>query len=117
MKQYRLQASVVGTVPTGTTNITDFMYYGCPITNITIPTSVIFIGLNAFDNTRLQRITIPGSVRTIGIITINIINGIIVIILLIKLGSYAFMSCSSLASVTISNGVRTIGLLYYYHYY
>jgi hypothetical protein len=45
MKRYTLQTSTVGTVASGTTAITDWMYGGCPITSIVIPSTVTSIGI------------------------------------------------------------------------
>src|SRR5476649_1018921 len=55
------------------------------VTSITIPNSVTSIGTGAFQGTALTSITLPSSVTSVG--------------------DFAFADCTSLASVTIPNGV------------
>jgi hypothetical protein len=73
MKQYTLRASVAVTVPTGISNIDNYMYYGCPMTNVTIPTSVKSIGAGSFSYaTSLTKIVIPEGVTSVGTIIISL---------------------------------------------
>jgi hypothetical protein len=72
------------------TSIRDGAFFGCTtLTSMTIPESVIVIGLQAFYNcTSLTNVTIPNSVTFIG--------------------DLAFWNCSSLTSVTIPDSVAEI---------
>ncbi len=70
-------------------------FSGSALTSVTIPNSVTYIEMYAFDGcTSLTSVTIPGSVTSIG-------TGV-------------FMGCSSLTSVTLSEGVRSISSQMFY---
>ena len=78
-------------LPNGLTNIPDFAFSSCPITNITIPENVIGIGSYAFCGcVGLTSIAIPENVQYIG--------------------SDAFNSCSSLKTVTLPSNLTDLGL-------
>ncbi len=71
------------------TTLGDFAFDSAPITSVTIPSSVNYIGNYAFQYcTNLTNVTIPNSVR------------------LINFG--AFLGCSSLAGISLPNGIRSI---------
>ena len=73
-------------IPSSVTEIADSAFSGVSgLTNITIPSSVKYIGIGAFKNTGLTSVTIPGSIR--------------------KIRGDTFCNCSSLGSVTVSEGV------------
>ena len=57
--------------------------------NVTLPSSLRFVGDNAFGNTALTSVTIPSGATAIG--------------------NYAFSNCNSLQSVSIPNSVTYIG--------
>lgn len=70
-------------------------FSGSALTSVTIPNSVTYIEMYAFDGcTSLTSVTIPGSVTSFG-------TGV-------------FMGCSSLTSVTLSEGVKSISSQMFY---
>lgn len=111
--QLFIDAGVIDEVLSHLTTIPAGMFYGLPITNITIPGNITNMGWRAFaycteltrvilddgitdittaafsDCTSLTSITIPDSVR--------------------KIGSYAFFGCTSLTDVVIPDSVTYIG--------
>ena len=79
---------------------------------ITIPSTVIIIGPEAFRDLDIQTITIPDGITTIdelafyncsSLTSVTIPNSVS------KIGDYAFGGCSGLTSVTIPNSVTDIG--------
>lgn len=95
-------------------NMIDLAFQGeSALTSITIPESVIWIGVGAFENcTSLTSVTIGNNVTKIEIgafrncaslTSITIPNKVT------SIGDYAFTWCSSLTSVTIPDSVKTIG--------
>ena len=78
------------TIPNGIIEIPDVALLNySSLESVTIPSSVKTIGIDAFSNCKLKSITIPDSVITIGM--------------------RAFLNCASLKSVTIGKSVTTIG--------
>jgi DNA-binding beta-propeller fold protein YncE len=76
-------------IPDTVTSIDDYAFSGDQgLTSITIPNSVIHIGIRAFGNTNLTSLKIPGSVKS--------------------LDAGAFQSIRTLTSVEIENGLPTI---------
>ena len=66
------------------------VFHGCKFVSINIPTSVFFIGNNAFEECKeLATITIPNNV--------------------IEIDSFSFYNCCSMTLVTIGSGVTRIG--------
>ncbi len=76
----------------GTTGAEEIQYYAfqnCTnLTGFVFPASVTKIGISAFENSGIESIVIPGTVKTVG--------------------SNAFGNCSSLSALTIEDGVETI---------
>lgn len=100
-------------VPAGTTIIKQYaLTNSVNITSITLPDSLLSIGLGAFRNTRITSITIPNSVTSIGADAfrdcINL-RSIVMPDSLTEIQSYAFAGCITLTSVTIPNSVTSIG--------
>ena len=76
------------------TSIGPLAFYGKNVTDVTLPNSITSIGEAAFCNAALTNINIPSAVVT--------------------LGSYAFENCGSLASVTLGDGLTSIGTNTFY---
>jgi hypothetical protein len=73
---------------------------------------VTTIGTNAFENSGLSSVTIPGSVTSIGQQGFYACSGLTSVTIpgsVSSLGLSAFEDCSRLTSVTISNGVSSLG--------
>lgn len=80
------------TLNEGLQRIGDYAFNGCTnasFTSITFPSTLTFIGNNAFENTKLTSVIIPANVTT--------------------LGSSVFKSCTNLTSLTLNEGLQTIG--------
>ena len=94
-------------IPEGVTSIKEGIFYGCSlITGITIPSSVTDISWGTFNGCKIERATIPvnlcGYINKDNLKTVVITgNG--------EIEGSAFYDCSSLTSVTIGNGVTSIG--------
>jgi hypothetical protein len=86
------------TVPSSVTDIVYCAFEDCAkLTDVTIPGSVTSIGELAFTRSGLTSITIPGSVKVItGVIRNEGVYGV-------------FAACTALTSVTLSEGVTSIG--------
>ena len=97
----------------GATSIRDFAFYGSSITGITIPSSVISIGNNAFSScSSLTEVTIGNSVTSIGreaFTNCSRLTSITIPDSVTSIGSSTFSSCSSLTSITIPDSVTSIG--------
>ena len=68
--------------------IDEYAFYYSGLKSISLPEGLECISAYAFENSDLESITIPGSVKT--------------------WGQYSFANCSELKSLTVSNGVKTI---------
>ncbi len=68
---------------------TDHAFMGAGVVNLTIENGVSLIDLDAFNNTKIVNLRVPGSVK-------KILNG-------------AFANCSELQTVTVDSGVTEIG--------
>ena len=76
---------------TGAEEIQYYAFQDCTnLAGFVFPASVTKIGISAFENSGIESIVIPGTVKTVG--------------------SNAFSNCSSLSALTIEDGVETIGL-------
>ena len=76
-------------IPESVTGILYNAFYGSGISNITIPSNITYIGLQAFENCKnLKSIIIPDSVKS--------------------LGAYVFDSCTNLESIIISEGITKL---------
>ena len=77
-------------IVTGGTKIDELAFYECDnVTNITLPNTISIIGPNAFSYTSLKELVIPNSVK--------------------KIEPSVFSYCESLETITISEGVLSIG--------
>ncbi len=76
-------------IPSSVTHIKEYAFYETNLSSIEIPASVAKIESSAFAVTNLTSIEIPGSVT--------------------KIESNAFAACRSLQTVTLNEGLRTIG--------
>lgn len=130
------------TIPNSVTSIGDSAFKGCTsLTSITIPNGVMRIGSCAFCNcTKLATIKIPDSVTSIGwhaffnigngfnldngvhyighhlIMASNTISGNCIIKAGTKcISDFAFHDCDKLTSITIPDGVTSIGWKAFFH--
>ena len=88
--------------------------------SVSIPSSVTYIGDNAFSGTGLTSVTIPGNEADgtnigadafsgcSGLISVNIGSGVK------SIENFAFQNCTGLTSVTIGSGVTSIGRSAFY---
>ena len=73
----------------GLTQIRDYAFYGCALTEVEIPNTVTTTGRNCFQNNKFEKIVVPDTVTTLGI--------------------YFVQGCTNLKDVTIGKGVKQIG--------
>ena len=100
-------------IPSGVTEIGEGAFYGCSLTSINIPESVMKIGREAFIYCRsLTNIKLSDNVIEIGekafedclsLISIKIPVGIK------EISKHTFWGCESLTSITLSEGITKIG--------
>ena len=97
----------------GEVSVAVFGFPNTSVTSITIPNSVKSIGMHAFCGcTSLTSVTIPNSVTYIGYGAFDYCNSLASIIIpnsVIHIAGYAFFRCTSLASIIIPNSVTYIG--------
>ena len=106
-------------IPEGTTKISPYSFFNKSLTRVTIPSSVISIGEQAFYSGRdlLRNVQIANGLETIGTKAFGV-AGFTTIELpdsVKAIGDYAFMFCYQIEKIIIGTGIETIqrGLCYY----
>ena len=94
--------------------IADGAFFDCfTLTSVTIPNSVKEIGVEAFEGcSSLTSVTIPNSVTSIGyraFLSCSALTSVTIPNSVTSIGYWAFYRCTSLTSVTIPNSVTSIG--------
>lgn len=83
------------------------------LTNITIPTSVIEIDVEAFKNSGLTTIELPSSITSIGYGLFSSCSDLVSVKIpssVDSIGESAFADCTSLTNLELSSSVKTIGV-------
>ena len=83
------------TIPEGVTEIKAFAFVGFPAAKIEIPASVTKIGDYAFYKSKITSINVP--------------NGVV------ELGTQSFSNCYDVSTITLGNGIATLGADPFYH--
>ena len=95
----------------GITIIGENAFWRTKVEEITIPGSVVSIGNGAFNNSCLRYVNISEGVKRIGAFTFSHcrIDNISIPSSVISIGNYAFYDCTSLTDVTLNEGLTSIG--------
>ena len=99
--------------------IHDYAFEDCKgLTNITIPSSVESIGIEAFKNSGLTTIELPSSITSIDyglfsgcsdLVSVKIPSSVE------SIGENAFVSCTSLTNLELSSSIKSIGVMAFYN--
>lgn len=87
------------------------------LTNITIPSSVVNIGTDAFANSGLTTIELPSSITSIGFglfLACSDLVSVKIPLSVESIGESAFVDCTSLTNLELSSSVKTIGVMAFY---
>ena len=87
------------------------------LTNITIPSSVVNIGTDAFRNSGLTTIELPSRLTSIGLGLFLGCSDLVSVKIPLTVGSIgesAFVDCTSLTNLELSSSVETIGVMAFY---
>lgn len=101
------------------TSIDDQVFYACPLTSVTIPSSVTSIGSGAFYScSLLTSIIIPSSVTSIGTYAFTYCSKLTSLIIpssVTSIDGYIFGYCIGLTSITIPSTVKSINGYSFYN--
>ncbi len=84
------------------------------LTNITIPSSVVSIDVEAFKNSGLTTIELPSSITSIGYAVFSSCSFLVSVEIpssVESIGESAFVDCTSLTNLELSSSVKTIGVM------
>ena len=99
-------------------SIASYAFKNCKgLTNITIPSSVVNIGTDAFANSGLTTIELPSSITSIGFglfLACSDLVSVKIPLSVQSIGESAFVDCTSLTNLELSSSVETIGVMAFY---
>jgi hypothetical protein len=99
-------------------SIASYAFKNCKgLTNITIPSSVVNIGTDAFANSGLTTIELPSSITSIGFglfLACSDLVSVKIPLSVESIGESAFVDCTSLTNLELSSSVETIGVMAFY---
>lgn len=100
-------------ISSGITSIGSYAFSGSDITSVTIPTSVKSIGVGAFRNcAKLTGVVIPSGVTSIANLTFagcSSLSSVTILGSVTSIGNMAFENCSALAGITLPANLTSIG--------
>ena len=110
--KYRGRAAATVDIPYGVVKIGDYAFKDCLIFGVNIPDSVRIIGEGAFEGNNITKLDIPQSVYSIGPYAFAenyILKDVYIAGEVADLPQGIFKNCMSLGSVTLPEGLLTIG--------
>ena len=107
-----VQGSVNSKIPSGITELGDFLFEEIGITSMVVPEGVKKIGHRVFDNcSELQSVTLPSTLESLGYNVFQNCTSLTSIELpsgLTEMGEAVFIGCENLTSIKVPGGVEVI---------